>query len=207
MVPGRIVQADKPRAVEQAASALSRGELVVLPTDTVYGIAARVDRRSAIAALIDAKGRSSDLALPVLVADLDQARAVGRFSSAAERLAEKFWPGPLTVVVERVEGFDVALGGDGETVGVRVPDHEVALDLLRSSGPLATSSANRSGEETPKSVDKIAEIFGGEVAIYLDGGLTKTAMPSAVVSLAGGEVRILREGALSETEIREVLGA
>jgi tRNA threonylcarbamoyl adenosine modification protein (Sua5/YciO/YrdC/YwlC family) len=203
----RIVYSRKPRAVQQAAEALHRGELVVLPTDTVYGIAARPDRPGGLRLLFEVKGRPKEFALPLLVRDLEQASTVGVITGPARRLAEKLWPGPLTIVVSRVEGFDADLGGDGRTVGLRMPDHAVALELLHQAGPLATTSANRSGEPTPPTVDEIAAIFTDRVALYLDDGRAAGEEASTVLSLSEAQPRILRSGPIHWDEILRVLRA
>jgi len=178
----------------------------VLPTDTVYGIGARLDRPAALAALFGAKGRPRSLPLPVLVAGVDQARALGVFGGAAQRLAAAFWPGPLTIVVPRLESLRADIGGDGTTIGVRVPDHAGVRALLELTGPLATTSANRSGEPTPPTVEGVAGVFGDAVAVYLDGGTALGGAPSTVVSLAGSTITPLREGALAFPDVLRAAG-
>lgn len=200
-----MLDAYKPRAIDLTVEALERGELVVIPTDTVYGIAARVDRPKALEALFEAKGRPVDLSLPVLVANRDQAQSLGVFEDEVSRLIGAFWPGPLTVIVPRAAGFSAELGGDGSTVGLRVPDHPVTRALLERSGPLATSSANVSGTETPRTVDRITEVFGDEVAVFLDAGPAPQTQPSTVVRIRGGELTVVRGGVLTEDRLRKVL--
>lgn len=136
--------------VGEAVAAARRGELIVLPTDTVYGIGTRPDLPDATVRVFDAKGRGRDLELPVLVATVREAETVGVFDERAERLAAGCWPGGLTMVLARAEtSRDWDLGGDGLTVGVRIPHHPLALAVLAATGPLAVSSANRSGEPPP----------------------------------------------------------
>lgn len=188
-----------PEARRMAAAALEQGLVVAVPTDTVYGIAARLDRPEAIARLFELKGRRREVAIAVLVHDLHQAESLGLFSPTARRLADAFWPGPLTIVVDRpatVPGDAplVDVGGDGRTVGIRVPDHAALLDLLEETGPLATTSANRSGEPTPVTVHAVAEVLGAGVAVYLDGGPSAGGPPSTVVRDEGGMLTVLREG-------------
>jgi L-threonylcarbamoyladenylate synthase len=202
-----ILDASDRRAIRQAAAAVRRGALIVFPTDTVYGIGARADHPDGPAALFRAKERPRRLALPVLVAGVEEASAVGRLGESALRLARAFWPGPLTIVVARAEGFVADLGGDGETVGLRVPDHPSALALLAETGPLATSSANRSGEPTPRSVEAVAAQFGPAVALYLDGGPSSAELGSTVVRVAGEAIEVLRQGPLGEDRIRAALAA
>jgi L-threonylcarbamoyladenylate synthase len=180
--------------VAQAIDAARRGELIVFPTDTVYGIAARPDDAAATARLFEAKRRPLDLTLPVLVASIDDARAVGVFDERAERLAVALWPGALTLVVTRAQRSGAwQLGGDRDSVGVRIPDHRLARAVL-SAGPLATTSANRSGESPATTCEELHAAFGDDVALYLcdDGPLEGRA--STVVSLLGPELEILRAG-------------
>ncbi len=201
----RILDAGSADALALAARAVAAGELIVVPTDTVYGIAARLDRPAGLAALFEAKARPSSLTLPVLVSGLDQAEAIGVVDGRAGALARAFWPGPLTIVVARRADLEADLGGDGATVGLRVPDRAETLSLLRLTGPLATSSANRSGEPTPPDAPAIAALFGDAVAIYLDGGPASDPLASTVVSTLGDTVSLLREGALAFAEIRRGL--
>lgn len=193
-------------AIEAAAGAVRRGELVVVPTDTVYGIGARPDRKKATALLFAAKQRPRDLTLPVLVADVEDAERVGILDEPGRVLADTFWPGGLTLVLPRTElarRWD--LGDQTGTVGVRVPDHPVALDLLRTTGPLAVTSANRSGEPTPSDCPGVRALFGQEVAVYLCAGPIG-GVASTVVDLSGSEPRILREGAIPSNDLVRALG-
>ncbi len=183
--------------------------MVVIPTDTVYGLAARPDRPEALAAVFQIKGRPPGLALPVLVGSTADAAVLAILSEPAQRLAGAFWPGALTLVVDRQPGFVAALGGDGRTVGIRMPAHPAALALLRRAGPLATTSANRSGEPTPDRAAGVAAVFGDRVAVYVDGGPApagEAATPSTVVALTGGAVSILRQGALPAADVLRALG-
>ncbi|MGZ8606426.1 MAG: L-threonylcarbamoyladenylate synthase [Actinomycetota bacterium] len=192
--------------IADAAAAARRGGLVVLPTDTVYGVAARPDDSDATARLFAAKGRPRDLELPVLVPNVAAARGLAAFDERAERLAARFWAGPLTIVAQRTEassGWD--LGGDGGTIGVRMPHHPMALAVLARTGPLAVTSANRSGEPTPATCEGVLAVFGDAVALYLceEGPLDGTS--STVVDLAHGAMRILRAGAVAEAELLAAL--
>lgn len=187
-----------------ASRAVGAGGLIVLPTDTVYGIAARPDRPDAMQALFRAKARQKDAPVAVLVLDREQASSVGLLSGSGRRLADAFWPGPLTIVVPRAPGFHADLGGDAGTVGVRSPDHPVAQALLHLTGPLATTSANRSGEPTPPGIEDIARVFREAVEVYLDAG-TVSGLPSTVVSVVSEHLRILRPGRVGKTEIHRAL--
>ena len=189
-------------AIESAARAVRHGELVVLPTDTVYGIAARPDRKKATARLFAAKQRHRDLTLPVLVSGPDDADRVAILDDRARALAEKFWPGGLTLILPRAElarRWD--LGEASDTVGVRMPDHGVALAVLRTTGPLAVTSANMSGEPTPPDCPGVRAIFGQEVAVYLCAG-PLSGLASTIVDLSGPKAKVLREGAIPSSDVR-----
>jgi L-threonylcarbamoyladenylate synthase len=187
--------------VTDAIAAARRGELIVFPTDTVYGIAARPDDPTATDRLFDAKRRPRDLTLPVLVSNAGQAREIARFDDRAARLAQGLWPGALTLVLPRTpasEGWD--LGGDRASIGVRVPDHPLALAVL-AGGALATTSANRSGEAPARTCAELLEAFGGDVEVYLCQDDPLVGAASAVVSLLGASPEILRHGNLDPAEI------
>jgi tRNA threonylcarbamoyl adenosine modification protein (Sua5/YciO/YrdC/YwlC family) len=193
--------------VEEAAEAALRGALVVLPTDTVYGIGTRPDDPNATARVFEAKGRPRDLELPVLAPDLAAARTIAAMDARAEALVRRFWPGPLTVVLPRTaasRGWD--LGGDPTTIGVRVPRHPLALAVLERTGPLAVTSANRSGSPTPETCEAIAELFGDAVAVYLCADGPPDGRPSTVVDLAHGGPAVIRAGAIEERAVRDALG-
>jgi L-threonylcarbamoyladenylate synthase len=182
----------------EAAAAARRGELIVVPTDTVYGLGSRPDDPAATARVFDAKRRPRELELPVLVADRAVGRAVGVFDERAELLAEACWPGPLTLVLPRgadADGWD--LGGDPATVGVRAPAHPLTSALLLETGPLAVTSANVSGEPTPTTCDELHAVFGDLVAVYLCDPEPLEASPSTVIDLAHGAARIVRVGGVS----------
>lgn len=189
-------------AISAAARALARGGLVVLPTDTVYGVAARPDVPDATARLFEAKRRSRDLTLPVLVASRSDAESVGAFGGIAERLAARFWPGPLTLVLDRAaEARAWDLGEERATVGVRVPAHAVALALLAASGPLAVTSANVSGEPTPRDCDGVVGALGDAVDVYLCAGPSPIGVASTVVDATTDAPRVLRSGAVPEADV------
>ena len=173
----------------EAVAALQRGEVIVIPTDTVYGVAALP---AFTARLFEVKARPPDVALPVLVADEAQARTIAVVSSLAAELMAAHWPGGLTIVLPRAAGFDADLGGtDATTVGVRVPDHDVPRELARRVGPLVTTSANVHGRPTPTTAAEVKAELGIDVVI--DGGPC-TGAPSTVVRVDGESVVILRQG-------------
>lgn len=196
-----------PAAIERAADALVAGLVVVIPTDTVYGLAVDPFRAGATERLIALKARPADLALPVLVASIEQALALAAegLAPVARRLMERFWPGGLTLVVPRRRGLGLDVGlvdamTEGATVGLRLPAHPVPVALASRVGPLATTSANLHGLATPPTAQGVIEQLGGGVALVLDAGACG-GQPSTVVSFVDGEVRVLREGAIPAAQI------
>lgn len=190
--------------VEETAAALRAGRLAVIPTDTVYGLAAHLGSSAAISALFAAKARPPDKPIPVLGADVGQLSDLAVFDDRARALGARFWPGPLTLILPRAEGFDTDLGGaERRTVGVRVPKQPRALEILRATGPLAVTSANRSGDAEAVTVEEARGIFGDEVAAYVDGGRC-VGVPSTIVFLVG-ERRLLREGPIPSAQVFQML--
>jgi tRNA threonylcarbamoyl adenosine modification protein (Sua5/YciO/YrdC/YwlC family) len=198
------VDAERTEGIEAASAALRRGELVVLPTDTVYGVAADAFNPGAVDALLAAKGRGRDMPVPVLVANQEMLAAlVGDLPEAAKALTAAHWPGALTVVVRHTPHLSWDLGDARGTVAVRMPDDEIALDLIARTGPLAVSSANRSGHPPAMTMLDARLQLGASVAVYLDGGPRPSGTPSSIVDLTGDEPRLLREGALSADQLRD----
>ncbi len=198
----------EPGPAADAADAALAGRLIVLPTDTVYGIGTRPDDAAATARLFRAKGRARDVPLPVLAPSTAAARVVSSFDDRAERLAARVWPGAVTFVLRRTarsERWD--LGDDGSTIGIRVPAHPLSLAVLARSGPLAVTSANRSGEPTPGGCDELRRMFGDAVSVYLCAEEELPAVPSTVVDLTAAEPRILRKGMLDAAELERMLSA
>jgi len=189
-------------ALDGAVAALMAGAVVGIPTDTVYGLAVDPRHTEATDALFALKRRPATLELPVLVADVGQAEqlAAGGLPDLGRRLAEHFWPGPLTIVVERRGGLDWAIGGDGRTIGLRCPAHPVARTLCERVGPLATTSANRHGDPPLTRAADVVRGFGRDVAVVVDGGVCD-GTPSTVVDVAGTAARCVREGAVPWTEV------
>jgi L-threonylcarbamoyladenylate synthase len=190
--------------VDAAIAALLAGEVVVVPTDTVYGIAVDPVRPGATDRLFAIKARPTDVALPILAADAEQAFALAAdVPPVARALAEAFWPGGLTLVVPRRPGLGFDLGGaDDATIGVRVPDHEVPLALARAVGPIATTSANLHGRPTPETAAEVAAELSG-IGVVLDGGRCAGA-PSTVVVCTGGRARVVREGRIGIHQLEAV---
>jgi L-threonylcarbamoyladenylate synthase len=177
-----------------ALAALRRGEVVGVPTDTVYGLAVAIDRPDGLERLMALKGRPEDKAVPILAASLDEAAALGVFPPEAVAVAGRHWPGPVTIVVGRTPGSPSWVGdAAADTVGLRVPDHPVALALLEASGPLAVSSANRSGAAAAPDHSAAAAEFGTEVAVYLPGA-GRADCASTVLSAVTTPIRVLRPG-------------
>ena len=190
------------RAVEQAVKALAAGQVVALPTDTVYGLAADPFTTGGADRLFLVKRRPREMELPVLVADEEQALSLATaVPPSARRLMERFWPGALTVVLPRSPELVADLGADDATVGLRCPAHPVPLALCRTHGPIATTSANHHGEPTATTAAEVVEVFGEAVAVVLDGG-TCTGAASTVVDCTGVEPKLLREGRIPWDEVR-----
>ena len=195
-----------PGELVAAVAALRAGLVVGVPTDTVYGLAADPTRPGATDRLFSLKSRPATSELPVLVAGTGQAEWFAAISGPARVLAERFWPGGLTIVVARREGIDWSLGGDGQTVGVRCPAHELTRALCALVGPLATTSANRHGETPLTEAGAVRNAFGAAVAGVLDGGRCD-GEPSTVVDVSGGTARCLRQGSVSWEEVTDALGS
>jgi L-threonylcarbamoyladenylate synthase len=195
-------------AVEAAVRAVGTGQLVVLPTDTVYGIGADAFDSAAVAQLLAAKGRGRDVPVPVLVGSWDTIEGLVNYVPAQVReLIEAFWPGGLTLVVEHAPSLSWDLGDARGTVAVRMPLHPVALEVLARTGPMAVSSANRHGQPPALSANQAREQLGEEVAIYLDGGPAAIGVASSIVDVTREVPRVLRAGAVSVDALRAVLPA
>jgi len=199
---GSPIGGDGP-ALEDAVAALEAGSIVAIPTDIVYGLAVDPRRPGATDLLFALKLRPATLELPVLVADVAQADALAGpagLPPPARRLVDRFWPGPLTIVVARRTGLDWHLGGDGRTIGLRCPAHPVVQRLCRRVGPLATTSANRHGQPPATTVAELTREFGDALGVVVDGGVCDAA-PSTVVDATGGTPRCIRDGPLPWSEI------
>ena len=189
--------------LDAAVAALRGGRVVVVPTETVYGLAASPAVAGATARIFALKGRQANVPLAVLCAAADQALDLADQPSDALRAAAKrCWPGPLTLVLRRRPGLGYELGEPATTIGVRCPDHPVMQALAREVGPLATTSANVHGKPTPEFAGEVAELFGDGVALVLDGGPC-AGLPSTVIDATSDPWQVLREGPLS---LPEVLG-
>jgi len=202
----RIISLDHADTALIAAATVARGDLIVLPTDTVYGIGARLDA-AAIERLFVAKRRPAERAIPVLLADLDDVPHVAcEFPDPARRLAEAFWPGPLTLALPKRDDLPPNLS-TLPTVGVRVPDLPRTRAILAAAGgALAVTSANRSDQPPACTIQAAMRYLGEAVALYVDGGTCLGGVPSTVVAFEEGELRIVRPGPLSEEALRAALG-
>ena len=193
--------------IAAAATAARAGQLIVMPTDTVYGIGADAFDASAVRNLLTAKGRGPDMPVPVLVGSWTTADGlVTAMPPLGRRLIEAFWPGGLSIVVEQAPSLSWDLGEARGTVMLRMPLHPVAIDVLRSVGPMAVSSANRSGHPPATTAQQAQEQLGESVSVYLDGGEAPIGVASTVVDLTGSVPRMLREGAVTLERVRAVIG-
>ena len=197
--------AERAAGIAFAVSALRRGELVVLPTDTVYGVAADAFRTDAVARLLAAKGRGRDMPVPVLVGSPRTVEGLAHdLGGTGRALAEAFWPGALTLVCTAQPSLAWDIGETDGTVALRMPLHPVAIELLREVGPTAVSSANRTGVAPATTADEAVEQLAGSVSCFLDGGRCASATPSSIVDVTGDVPVLLREGVLSLEQLQEV---
>lgn len=192
----------KPTDLDNATKAMLAGGVVVIPTDTVYGLAAAADQTDAVEAMFRLKNRPVDVKVAVLVADADQARRYVDLGPAGEALAARYWPGPLTIVAPRHVVGSLA-AGDDETLGVRCPDDAVARALAERVGPVAATSANLHGQDTPARAADVGQLFP-EVGVVIDDG-PRPGAASTVVSVVDGAAIVLREGPISAADIDTVL--
>lgn len=195
-------------SLDAAIHALSRGEVVVLPTDTVYGIGCDAFQPKAVARVLAAKGRDRQMPPPVLIPSVRTVDGLARdVSPHARVLMESLWPGPLTVIVSAQPSLDWDLGETHGTVALRVPDHAAALALLARTGPLAVTSANRTGHPAATTADDAKDQLGDAVSVYLDAGDSPLGRASTIVDATGPALRIVREGGVSEAQLVELVGA
>ncbi|MGD9622870.1 MAG: L-threonylcarbamoyladenylate synthase [Mycolicibacterium sp.] len=199
--------AQRQAGVAAAIGALRSGRLVVMPTDTVYGIGADAFDRDAVAALLSAKGRGRDMPVPVLVGSWDTIQGlVLSVPSSARELIRAFWPGALSLVVRQAPSLQWDLGDAHGTVMLRMPMHPVAIELLREVGPMAVSSANISGRPAAHTAEQAREQLGELVQVYLDGGPAQQQIASTIIDLSGARPILLRHGPVTAEAIAGVLG-
>jgi tRNA threonylcarbamoyl adenosine modification protein (Sua5/YciO/YrdC/YwlC family) len=198
---------DRAAAIREAGLAVRAGDVIVFPTDTVYGIAANAFDQTACARIFEIKKRPRTLPLPVLVSRPRQAWALcAAVPPAASELVARFWPGGLTLILPQAPELDWDLGDANGTIALRMPAHDDLIALLESTGPLAATSANLSGEPTPPTVHEVAEKLGDSVAVYVDGGVANSDVGSTIVDLTGPVARIVREGVIPASDIVEAIG-
>jgi L-threonylcarbamoyladenylate synthase len=197
-----------PTVIENAVALLRQGELVAFPTETVYGLGADAANADAVAKIFAAKGRPADHPLIVHLPCHDQLDLWARdVPPAAYELAEAFWPGPLTLILKRQPNVIDAVTGGQDTVGLRVPGHPLALELLRAfGGGVAAPSANRFGRISPTAAQHVRDDLGGSVAMVIDGGACSVGIESTIVDLSGAALTILRPGMIVAADIGRVLG-
>lgn len=189
-------------SIQVALKILREGGLVAFPTDTVYGVGALAFDDKAVESIYKAKDRPIEKAIPVLIGDGEDMEKVGmNIPEIAYELAARFWPGPVTVVIPKQPTLPESVSAT-DSVGVRVPDHEVARLLLRAAGPMAVTSANISGQPSPSSAEDVLTQLGGRIHLIIDGGTTPGGVPSTLVDCTGKDIKILREGPISLEEIR-----
>ena len=193
--------------IKAAVDAVKAGQLVVLPTDTLYGLGCDAFNNEAVANLLATKHRGPDMPVPVLVGSWDTIQGlVQYYSPQAKTLVEAFWPGGLSIIVPQAPSLPWNLGDTRGTVMLRMPLHPVAIELLRETGPMAVSSANISGHQPPSTVTEARQQLNQNVSIYLDGGECAIGKPSSIIDISGERPKLLREGAISAERIGEVLG-
>ena len=195
----RHLMAGNPQAIVETAAAIKRGELVVFPTDTLYGIGTNAFDEEAILSLYTIKRRPLEKGIPILLADIADLEKVAKAVPQGVRdLMMHFWPGPLTLIVSKQNNLPPALSAS-EGIAVRIPDNDIARAVIRAAGgAVATSSANRSGHSPAQTADQALSELEGDVVIVLDGGPTGQAIPSTIVDCTGKRMRILREGPISD---------
>ena len=200
-----ILSAASSDVIIRALEILHGGGLVAFPTDTVYGVGALAFDGKAVESIYTAKDRPIEKAIPILIGEVQDFDEVATdISHMARELAVRFWPGPLTILVPKKPGLPESVSATS-TVGVRVPDHEIARALLRAAGPMAVTSANLSSRASPTTAEEVLAQLDGRIELIIDGGKTPGGVPSTLVDCTGDEIKVLREGPITEEELRSVL--
>lgn len=191
--------------LRRALEVLHAGGLVAFPTDTVYGVGALAFDGKAIESIYAAKNRPIEKAIPILISDAGELEKIGmNIPETVQKLARRFWPGPLTILVPKRLDLPESVSATS-TIGVRVPDHEVARALLHLTGPMAVTSANISGGQSPVSAEEVYQQLGGRIPLIIDGGRTPGGVPSTLVDCTTPELKILREGPIGMEELHSAL--
>ena len=208
MMETLLLKANEQEDVQRAGEILRRGGIVAIPTETVYGLAADATSGQAVSKIFEAKGRPQDNPLIVHIASLeDLPPLVEQVPPMAEKLAQSFWPGPLTMVFRKSPRVPQEITAGLETVAIRMPQHPAARDVIRAAGvPLAAPSANRSGKPSPTTAHHVMEDMKGRIEAVLDGGECSVGVESTVVDMTGEVPRILRPGAITQKQLKRVLG-
>lgn len=191
--------------IENISQVLKRGELIVYPTETLYGLGADPFSETALQKLIEAKKRPENMPISIAVSDMAMMETVSHVNELAKRIYKAFLPGPITILLEIKEHVPKNLTGGGSKVGIRVPNHPVALRLINAIGPITATSANIHDQSEPWDVDTAVRQLGDNVTLYLDSGISKYQAPSTVLDATGPSAKIIRMGVISEDEIQSVL--
>lgn len=200
-----ILPTENHESIDTAITLIRDGEIIAYPTDTVYGLGCDPFQASGIIKLFEAKGRDSNKAIAVLIGSIEQAKLItDHMTDMAFRLCEKFWPGVLTVIVPRKNSLPELISNT-DRIGIRMPNHPVALRILQEYGPLATTSANLSGKPNTRTAQEVYSQLESRIPLIMDGGECPGGVPSTVVDCSEDEPIILREGPISEQEIRITL--
>jgi L-threonylcarbamoyladenylate synthase len=200
-----VISTNSPNAIANALEVLLSGGLVAFPTDTVYGVGALVFDEKTVESIYAANERPVEKAIPVLIGDaVDLNQVADEIPMSAARLIARFWPGPLTVLVPKKSSLPTVVSATS-TVGVRVPDHELARSLLGLAGPMAVTSANISSQPSPTTAEEVLTQLGSRIAMILDGGRTPGGVPSTLVDCTGDEIQILREGPISKETLLKAI--
>lgn len=198
--------AERDQGIAAAVAAVRRGELIVMPTDTLYGLGCDAFKKHAVNSMLRAKGRGRDMPVPVLIGARKTLDGLAyRMPKAARDLADAFWPGALSIIIKHAKTLDWDIGETDGTVAVRMPLQPVALEVLREIGPMAVSSANKTGQPPAVTAAQAQDQLGYSARVYLDGGPCPASAPSTIVDVTGDVPRVLRVGALSVETLRTVL--
>jgi len=201
-----IITANSPESIQRALEILQAGGLVAFPTDTVYGVGALAFDGKAVESIYRAKDRPIEKAIPILIGDVEDITKVSsEVPLMAKKLAERFWPGPLTIIVPKHVSLPDSISATN-MVAVRVPDHVVARSVLRAAGPMAVTSANLSGYPSPSTAEEVFAQLNGRISLILDGGITPGGVPSTLVDCTGTQPIVMREGPISLNQILAVTG-
>ncbi len=199
-----FIKENHPHALPQAIEQVKSGGLIIIPTDTVYGIGCSLFNQDSIAKLYEIKGRDTAKAIAVMLADVEQVKLVAsNLDNRAVRLAEQYWPGAVTLVVRKHPSIPAVLSSL-PSVGIRIPDHTFDRTLIRAVGPMAVTSANLAGQPSSVSIPQVIEQLGDQIGMYIDGGESQGGLSSTVVDCTAKDPIILRPGPVSEEDIRRV---